>query len=222
MFDKLVLVEGVPASGKSTSIRTLNPETTFIIDCTGKGLSWVGWDKSYVSKKNYGVTHEPDKIIKTIDTIDKNKDFAHINTLIIDDFQYSQSFTFMPEIKNKGYEKFNTVASNNFNIFMRLNKTRDDLFCVVMSHTESYTDVDGGTREKFKTIGKATDVYMDIDGLVSNIMYATKELESDGSIGYYFYSEKLGTSARALLGLWETSKIPNDLELVRKKLMGIN
>ena len=45
---------GESGSGKTTSLRTLNPQETFIIESDGKGLSWRGWKKQYSkSNKNY-------------------------------------------------------------------------------------------------------------------------------------------------------------------------
>lgn len=36
----LIGIMGEPGSGKSTSLRNLNPEETYYCDCDGKGLNW--------------------------------------------------------------------------------------------------------------------------------------------------------------------------------------
>ena len=52
-------VMGESGSGKTTSYRTCDPKTTFIIDCDKKGLSWKGWKKDYsLENKNYRKTAE--------------------------------------------------------------------------------------------------------------------------------------------------------------------
>jgi dephospho-CoA kinase len=38
----LVQLTGDPGSGKSFSVKTLNPKETFVIDADGKGLAYAG------------------------------------------------------------------------------------------------------------------------------------------------------------------------------------
>ncbi len=53
-MSRAILVYGESGSGKTTSLRTLDPERTFIVDADRKGLSWRGWKKQYNgTKKNY-------------------------------------------------------------------------------------------------------------------------------------------------------------------------
>ena len=47
-------IMGESGSGKTTSMRNLDPKTTYYIDADGKGLSWKGWRKQYSQEnKNY-------------------------------------------------------------------------------------------------------------------------------------------------------------------------
>ena len=47
-------VMGASGEGKTTSLRNLDPKTTFIIDSDKKGLTWKGWKDMYSSdNKNY-------------------------------------------------------------------------------------------------------------------------------------------------------------------------
>lgn len=50
-MSKVIGVMGESGSGKTTSMRNLDPETTFYIDCDKKGLSWKGWRSQYTTKK---------------------------------------------------------------------------------------------------------------------------------------------------------------------------
>lgn len=47
---RVICVMGESGSGKTTSLRNLNPEETYIIDADKKGLSWRGWKKQYALK----------------------------------------------------------------------------------------------------------------------------------------------------------------------------
>ena len=56
---------GESGSGKTTAMRTLNPDETYYIDCDGKGLSWKGWREQYnADKKNYIKTDDQDKVLR--------------------------------------------------------------------------------------------------------------------------------------------------------------
>lgn len=49
-MSKLICVMGESGSGKTTAMRTLDPKTTYYVDCDGKGLAWKGWRKQYHSR----------------------------------------------------------------------------------------------------------------------------------------------------------------------------
>ncbi|WP_148391281.1 AAA family ATPase, partial [Blautia hydrogenotrophica] len=53
-MSKVICIAGESGSGKTTSMRNLDPKTTLYIDCDKKGLSWKGWKKQYnTENKNY-------------------------------------------------------------------------------------------------------------------------------------------------------------------------
>ena len=43
----IIGIMGESGSGKTTSMRNLDPKSTYYIDCDKKGLSWRGWKKQY-------------------------------------------------------------------------------------------------------------------------------------------------------------------------------
>ena len=62
-MSKTIAIMGISGSGKSSSIRTLDPETTFYIDADGKGLTWKGWKEQYNKEKgNYFKTNYPQMV----------------------------------------------------------------------------------------------------------------------------------------------------------------
>ena len=63
---RVIAIMGESGSGKTTSLRNLTPESTFIIDSDKKGLSWRGWKGDYnKDTKNYLVSDDPEIILKT-------------------------------------------------------------------------------------------------------------------------------------------------------------
>ena len=50
----VICIAGESGSGKTTSMRNLDPKSTYYIDADKKGLSWKGWRQSYNNEnKNY-------------------------------------------------------------------------------------------------------------------------------------------------------------------------
>ena len=62
-MSKAICVMGESGSGKTTAMRTLDPATTFYIDCDGKGLAWKGWRNQYTrERKNFKSTRDIQEI----------------------------------------------------------------------------------------------------------------------------------------------------------------
>ena len=82
-MSKLICVMGESGSGKTTAMRTLDPKTTYYVDCDGKGLAWKGWRKQYHSEaKNYTVSRDIPKITKLIVDISEKK--TETKTIVVD------------------------------------------------------------------------------------------------------------------------------------------
>ena len=47
----IIGIMGESGAGKTTSMRNLDPKTTYYIDCDKKGLSWRGWKKQYNAER---------------------------------------------------------------------------------------------------------------------------------------------------------------------------
>ena len=84
-----VLIISESGSGKSTSIRTLDPKETFIINIANKPLPFKGWKKDYtmISKDNLkgNMTSASSAvgIMKAIQHV--NDKMPHITNIVIDD-----------------------------------------------------------------------------------------------------------------------------------------
>ena len=74
---------GESGSGKTTAMRTLNPEETYYIDCDGKGLSWKGWRNQYnAEKKNYLRTDNQNDVLAVMRGISDKR--PNIKNIVID------------------------------------------------------------------------------------------------------------------------------------------
>ena len=70
---------GESGTGKTTSMRNLNPKETFYIDCDKKGLSWKGWRKNYNSEnKNYMATDFPATVLQLLQKCNEKKEIKNV------------------------------------------------------------------------------------------------------------------------------------------------
>ena len=93
-MSKVICIAGESGSGKTTSMRNLDPETTMYIDCDKKGLSWKGWRNQYNGeKKNYLKTDFPQVALQALKKIDKEEQYKHRAAGICSTGQYDRSGT---------------------------------------------------------------------------------------------------------------------------------
>jgi ABC-type phosphate/phosphonate transport system ATPase subunit len=109
MSSKLVGIVGETGTGKSTSIKYLNPEETYIINVAKKELPFKGSEKLYnTEKKNYKEVDDANEISRLLKTISEKA--THIKNVIIEDANYVMGFSMVAKATEKGYEKFSILA----------------------------------------------------------------------------------------------------------------
>lgn len=100
-MSKIICVMGESGAGKTTSMRNLDPKTTYYIDCDKKGLSWRGWKKQYNSEsKNYLVTDDQAKVAAVMKGI--NDKVPSIKTVVVDTLNGIMVADEMRRSKEKG------------------------------------------------------------------------------------------------------------------------
>ena len=157
---------------------------------------------------NYYATDDITTIKRVINLINnKRKD---IKTLVIDDFGYTITNSFMRKANQRGYDRFIEIAKDMFDILDIVSNLREDLYCFVMMHTE--TDSQG--RSKPKTVGKMIDQYICIEGKFTNVLTA---MVNDGV--YQFSTNYDGHNmSKTPLGLFSDLYIDNDLQYVKEQM----
>lgn len=224
-MSNLIAIVGNSGSGKSTSIRTLNPEETFIINVAGKPLPFKGWKSKYPTwsksnpEGNFINTSNVDQISKILEYIEIKR--PEIKNIILDDAQYLMAFEAMDRAKEKGFEKFTDIAQKFYSILKSSISMRDDLNIIVSCHAENVGD---GLNPiyKIKTIGKMIDNVITIEGLFTYVLFTHIE-PSDSGISYHFITQSDGTTtAKTPLDCFETKLIPNDMQFVIDKINEFN
>lgn len=198
------LIIGESGTGKSTSMRNLDPKEVLLIQAVKKPLPFRSKDWKPAVKGEGGtvfVTDDSAKIVAAMDRTDKS-------IIIIDDFQYVLANEFMrrvtdQETGNGAFAKYNEIARHAWDVLMKAAGLPDHKRVYILSHTS--TDDFGKT--KIKTIGKLLDEKIVLEGLVTIVLRTLKINDQ-----YLFSTRNSGSdTVKSPLGLFEDEQIENDL-----------
>lgn len=231
-----IAVVGDSGSGKTTSISQipelgiigLDPTETFIINVKGKPLPLRGWKSKYLpvpvtgppTVGNYVATADSGLIIKTLQFINANR--PDIKNVVLDDGQYVMSEEFMANALKSGYDKFNRMAKNMYDIINTGINMKDETNFIILTHED---EEDG--KKKIKTLGKMLDDKVNLAGLFTVVLYTTTKTNLQGT-SYHFVTNKhiddrgVHITAKSPIGMFEEKIIPNDMGLVLKKIEEYN
>ena len=214
-----VLVIADSGTGKSTSIRTLNPKETFIINIANKPLPFKGWKMMYnqITKDNpignLTSTSTAAGIFKVMNHV--NDKMSQIKTIIVDDWQYMSSFEYFDRANEKGYDKFTQIAANLAMIAKLPKDLRDDLTVIFLTHSEDSTDINGNRKVKAKTVGKMIDNALTLEGLFSIVLFGKVNKNDKNKLVYGFETQNNGeNTCKSPQGMFEDLFISNDLQFV--------
>lgn len=206
---KVIGIMGESGSGKTTSMRNLDPKTTFYIDCDKKGLSWKGWKKQYnTENKNYWSTDLEQTVYNLLDKIDKQEDFKHIKTVVIDTLNGIMVGDEVRRMKEKNYDKWVDLAQCIWGLLDQCHKLRDDLTVILICHSQTQKEDDGYTFTRIKTSGKKLDKLC-IESKLTTVLHAEAK---DGE--YIFRTHANNSTAKTPMGAFESDEVPNDMKAV--------
>jgi ribosomal protein L30E len=218
MASKLIGIVGPTGTGKSTSVKHLDPKTTYIINVAKKELPFKGAEKLYnAENRNYKEVDDANEITRLLRTISDKA--PHIKTIVIEDSNYIMGFNMIAKATETGYTKFTIMAKDMVELFREARKLRDDLTTFYFSHPETVEDGGEIIGYKIKTAGKLIDNQIVLEGLLTVCLYTHVEENKDGSTNYYFLTNRYRKfPAKSPDGMFEDLKIPNNLQLVVDKV----
>lgn len=195
----IVLVIGDSGTGKSASLRNFKPDEVLVINCAGKPLPFQ---------------NHFEQITPTFEKLTKDVQKALATTekkvVVVDDAQYIMSFQYMRRIKENGWDKWNDIQGDFFNIIQDAKKLPKDVVVYFLSHLQR----DDAGHEKVKTMGKMLDEKITIEGLFTIVL---KTAVTDGQ--YYFLTQNSGLdTVKSPIGMFDTYAIDNDLKYVDTKI----
>ena len=210
---KVIGIMGESGSGKTTSMRDLDPATTFYIDCDKKGLSWKGWKNQYsFEKHNYMATDQIGTVAQLLEKISSQENMNHIKVVVIDTLNGLMVADEVRRMKEKGFDKWQDLAQCVWELLDSLYTFRDDLTIIVVCHSQTQKEDDGYTFTRIKTSGKKLDK-LSIETKLTTVLYAVAK---DGD--YVFKTHANNSTAKTPLGAFEADEIPNNIVDVLKAL----
>jgi hypothetical protein len=218
MSSKLVGIVGPTGTGKSTSIKHLNPEETYIINVAKKELPFKGSEKLYnTENKNYKEVEDANEISRLLKTISDKA--PHIKNIIIEDSNYIMGFNMVAKATEVGYTKFSLMAKDMVDLFRTARQLREDIIVFYLTHPEEIMDGQDVIGYKIKTAGKLIDNQVLLEGLLTVCLYTHVEENKDGTANYQFLTNRFRKyPAKSPDGMFQELKIPNDLQLVANSL----
>lgn len=223
-MSNLIGLAGLSNSGKSTSLKYLDPQSTFIISCTNKQLQIPGFRTKYKKVSiengkiigNWLVTNDYNKIQKIMKIISDTR--PEIKVLVIDDANYLLSNATFRDALVKGYEKFTIQAKNYYDLIEASLNLRDNLTIVFISHIENCgTDMDPQWR--LYTTGKMLTNAVNLDGLFSYLLYTERYInDGEDEVKYRIKTKTDGNdTCRSVAGCFDSKYIePNMADIIKR------
>ena len=208
---KIIGIMGESGAGKTTSMRNLNPETTYYFDCGKNGVSWRGWKNQYnLNNKTYRCTDKQDEVLMILKGI--NDKCPNIKTVVIDTLNGIMVADEMRRSKEKGYDKWTDLAVAVYGIIDYALTMREDITVIFVCHSQTVRDDSGYMFTIIKTNGQKLSKI----GLETKFPIVLHAKCIDGQ--YLFETQANFSTAKTPMGLFEEKTIPNDIDAVIKAI----
>lgn len=209
----VICIAGESGTGKTTSMRNLDPNTTLYIDCDKKGLSWKGWKQQFSGeKKNYLVTDFPQVALQALRKVNEQDSMKHIRVVVVDTLNGLMVADEMRRTKEKGYDKWQDLAQSIYDLVDYSLTMRDDVTVVFVAHTQTDHDDNGYMFTRIKTSGRK------LDKITLESKFSTVLLSKCIDGRYVFETQANFSTAKSPMGAFSEKEIDNDITAVIEAL----
>ena len=208
----MILIEGEPGTGKSTSIRNLNPKQTVVITPNCKQLPFKGGKAYSEANTNLKRTDDMKSCAALMKLISDNQ--KHVKTIIIEDFTHFFTARVVKDANKTGYQKWSDMAVDCFNTLVKTqDEMREDLFVIMIAHTACKEG-----KYFLQTPGMFLEEKIKIPSYFLFILHTIVTctgIENE----YQFLTQTDGVhEAKSPMGCFETYE-PNDLKVILNKIV---
>lgn len=198
-----ILIIGESGTGKSTSLRNLDPEITAVVNPVGKPLPFKSSNGKFTMLNNETKS-------SNITAWMKGQAKAGKKILIVDDFQYLLSIPYMNRIHEGGWDKWNDFGDDYFKLIDVCAGLPADVRVYYLSHCET---LENGITT-IKLIGKLLREKITIEGLFT-IVLRTSVIDQE----YFFLTQNSGKdTVKSPMGMFSEYAVENDLAYIDDKV----
>lgn len=194
------LIIGNSGTGKTTSLRNLEPSQTLLIQCLRKPLPFPAKDwKELKSGEAGGSIYRTDAAPNIIKAMQKTTR----KIIVIDDWNMLMTNQYMRRSAEVGFQKFADIGRDAWNVLMAATELAEDVRVYFLGHTEMS---DAG-QIKAKTIGKMLDSTVTVESMFTIVL---RSIVTNGV--YQFSTQNNGhDSCKSPMGLFKSEAVDNDL-----------
>ena len=211
-----ILVLGRPSTGKSTSLRNLDPESTIIFTPNAKPLPFPGSSAMYKEGENRFITSSLTQLKTLLEKLPEQRPNA--KTVIVEDFShYFSARTMSSAFANAGdkWGRWGVYAADIYAIIKQATEDLRKLEAVVLIH---HTLVDDAGVETFASSGNLVDREIKPISYFTYVLHSAI-IEKDETREYVFQTNFANNKeAKTPMGLFEELHVPNDMVEVIKKI----
>lgn len=217
-----VILLGKSGTGKSTSIKGLNPKETVVINTLKKRLPFKGSSTLYNEEnKNLFNIDDYNSVINYLTSISQKA--TYVKNVVLDDSIYIMRKEYFKRAKETGYGKYTDLAAHFQQIISTCEGLRDDLNVFFILHTEEIISDGSVVGYKVSTVGKLLDSQYNPIEVVPMVLFSTIKYDEKGKPQYGFYTHaamngNIEIPAKSPDGMFEEDFIPNDLGEVVKAM----
>jgi hypothetical protein len=215
---QLVFVVGKSGTGKSTSLRNLNPDETVLINTDQKALPFKQFGLKYNEEKgNYLKTSDIHKVLEKLKEAHKN---PNVKTIIIDTWSRIMTDAIMsPSFRSeKGFDKYSKFAANQYDLINIINdKLREDIIVYLFAHPETHYDESGFSTERIGTQGKMLERFVP-ESFSSIVLYAEITKTPGQPNKHLFRTINSNDTCKTPIEMFEGATVDNDLVEVNKAI----
>lgn len=214
---EIIIIEGESGSGKTTSLRNIDPKRSFLLAPNDKKLPWKGGDAAWGTRKK--VLADMNEIPILLDKIMSQK--PDTKYVFIEDHTHFQNLrTLSPAFLQSGqgankYARWETFGRDVYaTIFGKARELPKTLTIVLLAHVQK----DGDGVSSFKTFGKMVGNSVDPVSYARVVLHTLVIAEKKkAEERYVFLTNSDGQhEAKSPIDMFKDLHIPNDLAAVLK------
>jgi len=206
----LVMVVGSSGSGKSTSLRNLDPASTHILDLERKGFPFPNADA-------FGNIHNIENMGQFNTALNAALTDPACRVIVIESFtKYTEILLSLAQTSYKGYDIWNFYNKAIRDMLDKVKNTQSIVVFTAIDEIVRIPQPDGSetAQRRVKVQGKQHEGNVEKEALM--VLFTEPRRDTKlGKIAYMFQTNTDGlTSAKTPMGMFNDTLVPNDLATV--------